>query len=75
MGQLRVRAAPGLRYWVSESFAVGAVAGLRYERFSRSSSSGGATTSDTLSMTALFSAVQLTSVFYRPGGSAAPTWA
>jgi len=62
-GHLRIQAAPGLRYWVSQSFAVGAVAGLRYERFSRSSSSGGGTTSDTLAMTALFSAVQLTGVF------------
>jgi hypothetical protein len=62
-GHLRIQAAPGLRYWVSQSFAVGAVAGLRYERFSRSSDTGGSTTSQTLSLAALFSSVALTGVF------------
>ncbi|HSD87343.1 MAG TPA: hypothetical protein VLB44_07500 [Kofleriaceae bacterium] len=62
-GHLRVQAAPGLRYWVSQWFAIGAVAGLRYERFSRSSDAGGTSTTNTVSMTALFSSVQLTGVF------------
>ena len=60
-GHLRGQAAPGIRHWITPSFGVGGTAGLRYERFDREDSMG--TSSRALSVTALFSSLELVGVF------------
>ena len=61
--RLRLQAGPGVRYWVSPSFAVGATGGLRYDRLSVEVDDGVDTSSASLATTSLFTSFQLTGVF------------
>lgn len=61
ISHFRAQVGPGLRYWVSRSFAVGGIGGLRYDRQSRDSTDGTATQS--LSNTSVYGSLSLTGVF------------
>jgi len=55
---VRIQLAPGLRYWLAPSFAIGGAAGLRYELYAID-----APGSSTAEVVAVFSSIQLTGVF------------
>lgn len=64
VGRLRGQAGPSLRHWITPSFAIGATAGIRYDRSSLTSDNGGGMTSDSsFAITSLFSSLHMTGVF------------